>query len=431
MQTLEGPRVALIDLLQRLNRDGRHTQITITSIEFIDTRIYPRWSMERVVLSEDSLFIMNNLFNTIVSSFDVLRTYSQQSVIMDWLTNGELKQRAAEGEDVEEEKPPVEKNQDIILVIEIVSHGFSFQDELEPRQYYGLVNRFIKICGDIITGYRGQFTRYVGDSIISVFPPEQIENAIEAASEIVRHLNSVREKASTDFTDPEQLLYAGIGISYGEIKAANLDEQPIRYKSEQEKHFMDFFGASLGTKITKRNAFASTTKTPGYDIYEGGALEEAIKLRKATAFYHVPLLMSEKVKEIYTNARKRAQGAQPYREVSGPTAIQSALRVIPTPHPNQSMDQQYPSPHALHERNVQTQPPQTNFAPNHAVRQEFDIAPVGTVRVRTQLFADNGEENMNVYTPSQFLSEKEGFRTAAESIAQWKKTVEQLRYSKS
>ena len=59
--------------------------------------------MERVVLSEDSLFIMNNLFNTIVSSFDVLRTYSQQSVIMDWLTNGELRQRT-EGEEEEEEK---------------------------------------------------------------------------------------------------------------------------------------------------------------------------------------------------------------------------------------------------------------------------------------------------------------------------------------
>jgi hypothetical protein len=52
--------------------------------------------MERVVLSEDSLFIMNNLFNTIVSSFDVLRTYSQQSVIMDWLNNDELNKRSDE-----------------------------------------------------------------------------------------------------------------------------------------------------------------------------------------------------------------------------------------------------------------------------------------------------------------------------------------------
>jgi hypothetical protein len=43
MQTLEGPRVAVMDLLQRINRDGRHTQLTITSIEFIETRIYPRW----------------------------------------------------------------------------------------------------------------------------------------------------------------------------------------------------------------------------------------------------------------------------------------------------------------------------------------------------------------------------------------------------
>jgi hypothetical protein len=117
MQTLEGPRAALMDLLQRLNRDGRHTQLTITSIEFIETRIYPRWyqfnfnfffniilrSMERVVLSEDSLFIMNNLFNTIVSSFDVLRNYSQQSVIMDWLANGSMNKRT----DAEDDTPEI------------------------------------------------------------------------------------------------------------------------------------------------------------------------------------------------------------------------------------------------------------------------------------------------------------------------------------
>ena len=80
---------------------------------------------------------------------------------------------------------------------------------------------------------------------------------------------------------------------------------------------MDFFGAALGTKITKRNAFASSNKTPGYDIYDGGALEEAIKIRKATLHYHVPMLLSEKAKDLYVRNRKRAQGAQSYSEASG------------------------------------------------------------------------------------------------------------------
>jgi hypothetical protein len=80
---------------------------------------------------------------------------------------------------------------------------------------------------------------------------------------------------------------------------------------------MEFFGSSLGTNITKRNVFASSNKTPGYDIYEGGALEEAIKLRKATLLYHVPVLMSEKVTDLYVSARRRAQGSQPYQEQSG------------------------------------------------------------------------------------------------------------------
>jgi hypothetical protein len=214
------------------------------------------------------------------------------------------------------------------MVIDIISHGCSFADELEPRQYFNLVNRFIKViqliifksynkvCSDVITGYRGQFSRYVGDTIIAVFPPEHIENAVESATEIIRRLSIVREKASNDFTDPEQLLYAGIGITLGELKASTIDDEPVRYKSEQEKNFMEFFGASVGAKI-KRNAFSSTTKTPGYDIYEGGALEEAIKLRKATVFYHVPLLMSEKVTEMYVGARNKAKGSQPYREISG------------------------------------------------------------------------------------------------------------------
>ena len=59
------------------------------------------------------------------------------------------------------------------------------------------------------------------------------------------------------------------------------------------------------------------------------------------------------------------------------------------------------------------------------------MVAVGSVRVRTQLFSDKEEEVINVYSPAQYTSDKEPFRTAADRIASWKKTVEQLRYSKN
>lgn len=76
-----GQKSDILDLLDRLNKDTRHTTPTITSLEYVEERLYPDWSMEQVVLSQDSYFIMSNLLSCLASSLDVLRIYTQPSVV--------------------------------------------------------------------------------------------------------------------------------------------------------------------------------------------------------------------------------------------------------------------------------------------------------------------------------------------------------------
>jgi hypothetical protein len=79
----------------------------------------------------------------------------------------------------------------------------------------------------------------------------------------------------------------------------------------------------------------------------------------------------------------------------------------------------------------QTPSPNNNFPPNHSQRKELEISAVGTVRVKPQLFANSNEGSVKVYSATMCMSEKEPFRIAAEKIAEWKRTVSQLRGSQN
>jgi len=409
MQTLEGPRVSIVDLLRRLNRDGRHHQMTITSIEYIETRIYPRWSMERVQLSEDSLFIMNNLFNTIVTSFDVLRTYSQQSVIMDWLANTDKPPK------VETETKP--KKEDIVLVVDIVEQGISFRDELDTKQYVTLINHFLKVCSDVITGFRGQFTKYIGDSAIGIFGVENVENAIAAALEIQRLLAQLRERTAVDEMDPQQILFAGIGIEIGFFELSQNEEDIPQ--TVQEKNFLDFFGAAV--QKTKATLFGSS-KNMGYDLYEGEGLDHAMRFKRATTFYKIPILISEKVRNEFLSVRKKAQGLQNYHQ---DTMLPKPTNTAPKRSAQELTS--FVSPFAPIP-NVQHNAFDTLPGPSTSSnKKELELNLVGTVRVPSSKTGE--DEFLSVFTPSSCLAADEPFRSATEVIARWKKHVEKGRYS--
>jgi len=323
--------------------------------------------MERVQLSEDSLFIMNNLFNTIVTSFDVLRTYSQQSVIIDWLSNPEKEPKS-------EEKL---KEDEVIMIIDIISPGINLREELDTKHYVCLVNRFLKICSDVITGLRGQFSKYVGDSVVGVFSKENIENSISASLEIQRLLSQSREKAASNFSDPEQILFAGIGIEIGQFTPTSEKEDDPQ--TLEEKSFLDFFGAKY---LPKKSLKVSSDY--GYESYEGNALEIATRLKRSTSLYNTPILLSEKVRNEFLVSRRKSLGLQRYPQDDILPLSQGIKRSIETGQ-NEPFSSIFVTPFAP------VTPISTQNAPKSPIttKKELEFNLVGSIKV--PLTQNNGE----------------------------------------
>lgn len=75
---------------------------------------------------------------------------------------------------------------------------------MEAPEVFGLVNEFLKICSDAVTGHGGIISKYIGDCILAAFPIQRIDEAIEAAQEINRMLTLTRKSARPD--DPLSVL---------------------------------------------------------------------------------------------------------------------------------------------------------------------------------------------------------------------------------
>ena len=188
---------------------------------------------------------------------------------------------------------------------------------------------------------------------------------------------------------------------------------------------MDFFGT--GAVKAPKSVFGSS-RTPGYEIYEGGAFDVACKIRRATSFYRIPVLLSEKARMHYVNTRKKALGMQPYPEHKDFTPVQTQLKPgQPSPGPSSgssfSSEDNLMSSFFLNPFVPPSTPAASPFPASSGKKNpEVDLSLVGTVRT-------DDATNMNVYAPTQFLNDSEPFRTATDRIADWKKTVEHLRYN--
>lgn len=75
---------------------------------------------------------------------------------------------------------------------------------MEAPEVFGLVNEFLKISSDAVTGHGGTISKYIGDCILAAFPIHRIDEAIEAAQEINRMLTLTRKSARPE--DPLSVL---------------------------------------------------------------------------------------------------------------------------------------------------------------------------------------------------------------------------------
>lgn len=68
----------------------------------------------------------------------------------------------------------------------------------EAAQIAALINSFFGVCGAAVASHRGRIVAFLGDGILAVFDEDEGVAAIEAAKDIARGLDGVRNEFGVD-----------------------------------------------------------------------------------------------------------------------------------------------------------------------------------------------------------------------------------------
>jgi adenylate cyclase len=106
-----------------------------------------------------------------------------------------------------------------VLFSDIV--GFSsFAERLKPVDLIELVNGHIDACTEPINRHGGQVNKLLGDGVLAYFPQQEADAAVAAAVDILREMKRRRRRAPG--TDPQHLLYGGVGLANGMVYEGNI-----------------------------------------------------------------------------------------------------------------------------------------------------------------------------------------------------------------
>jgi class 3 adenylate cyclase len=217
-QLLEGPEPAVHELyFSKIIKDPRHTDIVCLRNESVDARPqFPDWAMNVFDLNDPESKLpvaFREMSGILMSALYSLRVYSQPTVIR-------LLEQGINPARVQPVRKPV-----TVLFTDLL--GFtSLSERLAPDIALGIVNRHFETCVEVVARHGGEVNKLIGDGLLAYFPQPTTTAALAAAREIIVALRERRAAASPDSAD--RLLFAGVGLSYGEVTEGNVGTQAKR-----------------------------------------------------------------------------------------------------------------------------------------------------------------------------------------------------------
>jgi class 3 adenylate cyclase len=213
-QILEGDEDKIDHLYTKILTDSRHKDILCLQTELkISSRMFPNWDMQ-VINLEDNVDIftqpLKSLLQALSNSHQILEKYTQPAVVHS-LNQGLnplfLKPRST---------------YKFVLFTDIF--GFStFTEKLPVHEVVGLVNEYFNLTSRAIAERGGNILKYMGDCVMASFEADQANEAIQATLDMQAILRMTRIESTP--THPGKLLYAGIGLAYGEVIEGNMGSQ--------------------------------------------------------------------------------------------------------------------------------------------------------------------------------------------------------------
>lgn len=208
-QILEGDDYKIDSLFESIKKDPRHKDIVcLINEDRVRDRLFPGRYMHTVNLNvrDDTLFQpVKVLLQQLMQSHRIIGKYTQPAVINKML----------QGLDPLTLVP--QRTMKAVFFADI--KGFSSINQRYPvDDAIRLINLYLQVATSTIMLHEGEVTKYIGDCVMAHF--EHADHALHAAVHLQELLAAIRADASEGA--PESLLFAGIGIDYGEVIQGNV-----------------------------------------------------------------------------------------------------------------------------------------------------------------------------------------------------------------
>jgi class 3 adenylate cyclase len=210
-QIIEGNGEQIDDLFELMRQDPRHLGVVCLKSESnVIQRLFPDWSMKAINLDAETGQVMapiKLMLERIGESRQIIDSYTQPSV----------SQMMESG--INPLEVPLQKVERVMLFSDIFSFG-SICNTSPLDDVSELINTFLEICSRQVMSHGGEVAKYIGDSVMATFKPEQAGSAIDACMGALEDLESLRDSAPKESL--LRVLYGGFGIAQGAVIEGNI-----------------------------------------------------------------------------------------------------------------------------------------------------------------------------------------------------------------
>jgi len=205
VQTLEGPKGAVVALYLRIRQDKRHKDVVAVHMAPLDDRVYSS-PLDMTSATEEMLASfppLQYVLSQLAKSFISLETYVPSTVVR-YLTAGN-NPRSLQPVSVE-----------VVMLATDICSFTPLSERCSLTEVWTICNTFIDACTSSICNGGGEVIKLIGDCVTAYFPPTAADNAVAASQEIVTFCAQLRE-AFADILDCRSVVACGVGLDFGQV----------------------------------------------------------------------------------------------------------------------------------------------------------------------------------------------------------------------